>query len=62
MTELSDSSFVTLIQYIFGDWWVWFRFTLTMVLLRRIVGDAIMRGGSSFWTFMVSLVNKKNKE
>jgi hypothetical protein len=62
MTEISDSAFVTIVQYIFGDWWVWLRFTVTMVLLRRIVGDAIMKGGSTFWSFMVALVNKKNKE
>jgi hypothetical protein len=62
MTEISDSACVTVVQYIFGDWWVWLRFTATAILLRKIVGDAIMKGGSTFWSFMASLVNRKNKE
>lgn len=53
-----DSIFLQFIEYIFGDWWVWLRFTITIVFLRRVMGDAIVKGSTAFWQWATGIFKK----
>ena len=53
-----QNAFLEFIQYVFGDWGVWFRFTITVMLIRRVAGDAIVKGSSAFWAWASGLFKR----
>lgn len=63
METHSEISYI--IQYVFSDWGIWFRFTVTMVLLKRFMLDMVISGTSTFWSWMTNAfkkgVGKRNK-
>lgn len=58
MTEVTDNTFLEFIQFVFGDWWNWVRFTITALLLKETFLKSAISGTVAFWNTITSLFKR----